>query len=122
MPIHDPIKDMVVRLTASPNISTIMDIVVVDLPPSYRMLLSRNFATSLGGTIQMDLSYTSIPNLKGCLVRILREPKKPIHVEKFSKQGSRLGRIPKYALWMIVIKATMIPLIFWALARFCIRS
>jgi hypothetical protein len=36
---HGLIKDVVVHLVASPDISMIMDIVVVDLPPSYGMLL-----------------------------------------------------------------------------------
>lgn len=39
MLVHGLIKDMVVRLAASPDISTIMDIVVIDLPPSYGMLV-----------------------------------------------------------------------------------
>lgn len=93
MSIHDVIKDMVVRLIASQDISIIMDIVVVDLPPSYGMLLSRKFSSSLSGTIQMDLSFASIPNPEGRLVRIMREPKKPFHVEKATRQVNRSGRV-----------------------------
>ena len=33
-----------------------MDIVVIDAPNVWGMLLSRNFAVDLGGYIQMDLS------------------------------------------------------------------
>lgn len=85
MPIHGLIKDTVIHLIASPDISTIMDIVVVDLPPLYGMLLSRKFSASLGGTLQMDLTFAFIPNPEGKLVKIWRERKKPVHVEKFLK-------------------------------------
>ena len=70
-----------------------MDIVVVDLPPSHGMLLSRKFLASLGRRIQMDLSYASILNHEGRLVRIPREPKSLVHVEKFSQQGNRSRRV-----------------------------
>lgn len=72
MLIHGLIKDVVVHLVASPDISTIMDIVIDDLPPSYGEILPRKFSTSLSGTIQMDLSFVSIPNPGGWLVKILR--------------------------------------------------
>ena len=37
-----------------------MDVVVVDIPPKFGMLLSRSWATKLKGTLQMDMSYTTI--------------------------------------------------------------
>ena len=98
MPIHGVTKDMVVYLTTCPDISTIMDIVVVDLPPSYGMLLSIKFSASFGGTIQMDLSYASIPNPEGRLVRIMREPKSLIPIEKFSDQGNHSRRVAQVCL------------------------
>lgn len=57
------------------------------------MLLSRKFFASLGGTIQMDLSFASIPRPDDQLARVPKEPKMPLHVEKFSTQGNRAGRI-----------------------------
>jgi hypothetical protein len=38
-----------------------MDVVVVDIPPKFNMLLSRSWAAKLKGTLQMDMSYTTIP-------------------------------------------------------------
>ena len=38
-----------------------MDIVVVDIPPKYDMLLSRSWGEKLQGTLQMDMSYATIP-------------------------------------------------------------
>ena len=51
MEVHGLIKDMVVKLVSSLDISTIVDIVVVDIPATYGMLLSRTFSTCLGVTI-----------------------------------------------------------------------
>lgn len=90
MHVHGLIKDMVFHLITSPDINTVMDILFVDLPPTYGMLLSCKFSASLGGTLQMDLSFTSISNHEGHLVKVLREPKKPTHVEKFLKQGNKV--------------------------------
>ena len=38
-----------------------MDIVVVDVLDVWGMLLSRKFASKLGGTLEMDLTYVNIP-------------------------------------------------------------
>ena len=37
-----------------------MDVVVVDVPVKFGMLLSRSWATKLKGTLQMDMSYATI--------------------------------------------------------------
>lgn len=93
MPIHGFIKNMVVYLVTSPDISTIIDVLVVDLSPPYGILLSRKFLSSLGGTLQMDLTFTSIPNPEGRLVKVWGEPKKPMHVEMFLKHGNKVGKV-----------------------------
>ena len=38
----------------------VMDVVVVDLPPKYSMLLSRSWGAKLQGTMQMDMTYATI--------------------------------------------------------------
>ena len=48
------IKDLVVNLTQLPMKSVIMDVVVADITPKFRMLLSRSWAKKVGGTLQMD--------------------------------------------------------------------
>ena len=55
------IKDLVVSLHQIPEKSLIMDVVVVDVPLKFGMLLSRSWAANLNGTLQMDLSYATIP-------------------------------------------------------------
>src|ERR1700722_20066023 len=53
--------------------SMIMDIVVADVPPKFGMLLSRSWIKRLGGTLQMDLMYATIPVFGGEHRRLYRE-------------------------------------------------
>jgi hypothetical protein len=39
----------------------VMDVVVTDIPPKYGMFLSRSWGDKLKGTLQLDLSYATIP-------------------------------------------------------------
>ena len=59
------IKDMVVSLAQLPMKSVIMDVVVVDITPKFGLLLSRSWEKKVGGTLQMDLSYATIPVFGG---------------------------------------------------------
>ena len=55
------IKDMCVNFAQIPAKSLVMDIVVADIPPKYVMLLSRSWGAKLEGTLQMDMTYATIP-------------------------------------------------------------
>ena len=55
------IKDMVVSLAQIPAKNMVMDVVVIDIPPKFGMLLSRSWDAKLKGTLQMDMSYATIP-------------------------------------------------------------
>lgn len=55
------IKDLCVNLSQIPAKSLVMDIVVADIPPKYGMLLSRSWGAKLQGSLQMDMSYATIP-------------------------------------------------------------
>jgi hypothetical protein len=67
------IKDLVVSLFQLPMKSMVMDIVVDDVPPKFGMLLSRSWIKRLGGTLQMDLTYATIPVFGGEHRRLYRE-------------------------------------------------
>ena len=54
------IKDIFVTLVQYPRKSIVMDIVVVDIPPQYGMLLSFSWGAKLQGSLQLDMSYTTI--------------------------------------------------------------
>ena len=55
------IKDLVISLTQIPAKNLIMDVIVVDIPIKFGMLLSRSWSTKLKGTLQMGMSYAAIP-------------------------------------------------------------
>lgn len=67
------IKDLTITLTQLPMKSMIMDIVVADVPPKFGMLLSRGWIKRLGGTLQNDLSYASVPVFGGESRRLYKE-------------------------------------------------
>ena len=54
------IKDLCVTLVQCPTKSIVMDIVVLDIPPKYGMLLSRSWGEKLQGSLQLDMSYATI--------------------------------------------------------------
>lgn len=58
-----------------------MDIVVLDVLDPWGMLLSRKCVASLGGSIQMDLSYATIPACESTYVTLYREPSLRCHVD-----------------------------------------
>jgi hypothetical protein len=73
------IKDLHVSLFQLPmksmimDIMVIMDIVVAGVPPKFEMLLSRSWIKRLGGNLQMDLTYATIPVFGGEHRRLYRE-------------------------------------------------
>jgi hypothetical protein len=50
-----------------------MDVVVVDVPAKYGMLLSRSWGAKLGGSLQLDMTYAMIPIFDGNFSRLYRE-------------------------------------------------
>jgi ribonuclease HI len=67
------IKDLVVTLAQVPVKSILMDVVIADIPPKYGMLLSRSWGAKLGGSLQLDMSYATIPIFGGQFTRLYRE-------------------------------------------------
>jgi hypothetical protein len=55
------IKDLVLLLAQISAKNMVMDVVIADIPPKLGMLLSRSWAVKLKGTLQMDMSYATIP-------------------------------------------------------------
>ena len=66
------IKDLCVSLVQYPNKTILMDVVVVDIPPKYGMLLSRSWGEKLQWSLQLDLSYATI-SVFGQPKRLYRE-------------------------------------------------
>ena len=59
------IKDMVVTLKKIPSKTVVMDVVVADIPPKFGILLSISWTYKLKGSLQMDMSYATIPVFGG---------------------------------------------------------
>jgi hypothetical protein len=59
------IKDIVVNLSQVPVKSILMDVVVANIPPKYGMLISRSWGTNIGGSLQLDMMYATIPIFEG---------------------------------------------------------
>jgi hypothetical protein len=55
------IEDLVVSLSQITSKNLVMDVVVDDIPPKFVILLSRSWAAKLKGTLQMHMSYATIP-------------------------------------------------------------
>jgi hypothetical protein len=55
------IKDLCITLVQIPTKNMVMDVVGVNIPPKYGMLLSRSWGAKLKGTLQLDMSYSTIP-------------------------------------------------------------
>jgi hypothetical protein len=68
------IKYLVVLLHQMPEKSVVMDVVVANVPVKFGMLLSRSWDAKLKGTLQMDMSYATIP-IFGEKIRLYRENK-----------------------------------------------
>jgi hypothetical protein len=67
------IKDLVVNMAQIPVKSVLMDVVVVDVPAKYGMILSRSQGVKLGGSVQLDITYAMIPIFGGKFTRLYRE-------------------------------------------------
>jgi hypothetical protein len=75
-----------------------MDVLVVDVPNAWGMLLSRKWVATMGGTLQMDLTYATIPSSENSFVKLYREkerkshgedPKEPMNELVYHMSGSR---------------------------------
>ena len=62
-----------------------IDIMIVDVPDVWGMLLSRKFASMLGGTLKMDLSFIELPLKYGIIGRLLNEQVIETHVQEANR-------------------------------------
>jgi hypothetical protein len=67
------IKYLVVNLAQIPMKSILMDVVVDDVPAKYDTLLSRSWGAKLGGSVQLDMTYATIPIFGGKFTRLYKE-------------------------------------------------
>ena len=75
------IENLSMKLAAYPEIQLNMNVLVLDILDTWGMLLSREWAAKLGGSIQMDLSYATIPIGESASYRLMNENPMNEHVE-----------------------------------------
>ena len=54
-------KDVFIRLSADPRVCQFIDIMVVDIPEAYGLILSRDWSTELNGYFATDWSHMWLP-------------------------------------------------------------
>jgi hypothetical protein len=84
IPTHGMIENVQFFLKEYPEKIIHMDIVVVDVPDVWGMLLSRKFASKLGGTLKMDLTHVNIPLKYGTIGHLPNVPVTRTHVQELS--------------------------------------
>jgi hypothetical protein len=67
------INDLVLNLAQILVKSILMDVVVVDVPTKYGMILSRSWGAKLGGSVQLDMTYAMIHIFGVQFTRLYRE-------------------------------------------------
>jgi hypothetical protein len=82
IPTHGVIENIQVCLKDYPEKIIHMDIVVVDVPDVWGMLLSMKFSLKLGGTLGMDLTYVNIPLKDGTIGHLHNVPVTTTHVKE----------------------------------------
>ena len=55
------LKDVLIRMAAKPQYTQVIDIVVVDIPEAYGMLLSRDWSAKLNGYFSTNWSHLLLP-------------------------------------------------------------
>jgi ribonuclease HI len=82
------IIDLPVKRAFYPEFSFKMDVFVIDVPDAWGMLLSRKWGAHMGGCINMDLSFATIPYPSPSTehFRLFRETKRKYYIEDPKEQ------------------------------------
>jgi len=83
------IKDLVVSLDQILAKNVLVDVVVVDIPPQFNMILSKSWGGKLKGTLQLDFSYATIPDFVQ-LRKLYREKKMKYMITSKEKHVNHL--------------------------------
>ena len=82
IPTHGVVENVEVCLKEYPEKIVHIDIVVVDVPDVWGMLLSRKFGAMIGGSLEMDLTFLRLPLKDGTTGRLLNMPITGTHVQE----------------------------------------
>jgi hypothetical protein len=80
IPTHGVIENIKVQLKEFPEKTVRIEIIVVDVPDVWGILLSRKFGAMVGGSLEMDLTFLRLPLKDGTTGWLLNEPLTGTHV------------------------------------------
>jgi hypothetical protein len=81
IPTHGVVENVEVQLKEFPEKTVHIDIIVVDVPDVWGMLLSRKFGAMIGRSLEMDLTFLWLPLKDGATGRLLNMPITGTHVQ-----------------------------------------
>jgi hypothetical protein len=85
-----------VHLADYPDFPIIMNVVVVNIPDTWGMILSREWDATLGGILQMDLSYATIPIRDQDCITLHNNPKRMEHIERCNHGHNEYNSVDPY--------------------------
>jgi hypothetical protein len=69
--VYGEIKYFCAWISETPHINIVFTIVVVDLPPTYGVVLGRDWSLMIGGYIMNGKNCMMLPNKDGTMVRVV---------------------------------------------------
>ena len=75
------IENLKMKLAAYSDVEISMNGLAIDISDVWDMLLSREWAAKLGGSIQLDLTYAIVPISETTSIKLMNEPPIIEHIE-----------------------------------------
>jgi hypothetical protein len=82
VPTYGEIKYFYAWITTNPHIIIVFNIIVVDLPLTYGVVLGRDWSSMIGGYIMNNVSFMMFPGKEGEMIKVPCEPMKPFSFKK----------------------------------------
>ena len=67
---YGEIKDFYAWITDTPHIITVFNIIVVDLPPAYGVVLGIDWTSMIGGYIMNEDNCMMLPGKEGAMIKV----------------------------------------------------
>jgi len=79
---YGEIKDFYAWIIEAPHIITVFNIIVLDFPLAYGVMLGRYWTSMIGGHIMNNGSCMMPLGKEGAMIKVPREPRKPLSFKK----------------------------------------
>ena len=61
MKVMGDLKDVIIRLSSNSNVHQVIDVIVVEIPEAYGVILSRDWSENLNGYFATEWSHLWLP-------------------------------------------------------------